>query len=434
MRNKLIVISLDALIFEDLKYLREKPTFSMLISGGAMVERMKSIYPTLTYPCHTTMATGCYPDKHGIVNNTYVSFDENPPWIFEHKNVKCEDILDVCKRAGLKTASVGWPVTGNHKSVDYLVNECWPDAGAPIEAYREAYLDNGTPKWLFDETVEPFLWLRVGRKQPESSYFLTRVSAQIIRKYQPDILTIHLGNVDSYRHKTGVFSELVQKGLDECENMLTMLVHAAKDAGIFEQTNFVVTADHGQLNTTRNVNLNCLFVSEGLIKLNGDGSVKEFSAWCHESGMSAQIYLNNPDDKELKQKVYNLLKEKRDEGIWGISEVYTPEELHKMHLDGDFTFVVETDGFTSFSDDWSGAYAKAMPLSLCGCIGGNHGYHPDKAARPPFIAYGPDFIKGAVLPNADLVDGAPTYAKILGVELKNADGRPLTELIKKGDE
>ena len=44
------------------------------------------------------------------------------------------------------------------------------------------------------------------------------------------------------------------------------------------------------------------------------------------------------------------------------------------------------------------------------------------------------YAKGAVLSGAELVDGAPTYAKVLGVELKNADGRPLTELIKSGDE
>lgn len=430
MKNKLIVISLDALIFEDIEYLKEKPSFRRLISEGAMVERMHSIYPSLTYPCHTTMSTGCYPDKHGIVNNTVLSCEKDPPWIFDHKNVKCEDILDVCKRAGLKTASVGWPVTGNHKSVDYLVNECWPESGAPAEAYREAYIENGTPEWLFDEAVAPFLWMRVGRKQPESSYFLTRVSSQIIRSYKPDILMLHVGNVDSYRHKTGVFSDLVRTGLDECENMITMLIHAVKDAGIFEQTNFVITADHGQLNTTRYVNLNCLFAAEGLIKTNSDGSVKEYDAWCHESGMSAQIYLSDPDDEGLKRRVYELLKNKRDEGIWGISEVYTKEELKKMRLDGGFSFVVETDGYTSFGDDWDGAYASSLPLTVCGCVGGNHGYHPDKAARPPFIAYGPDFLKGAVLSDAELVDGAPTYARVLGLELKNADGRALTELIK----
>ena len=429
--KKLIVISMDALIYEDCEYLKTKPTFRMLMENGSMVQRIRSIYPSITYPCHITMATGCYPDKHGIVNNIKLVYEKNPPWFFEHENVKCEDILDACKKAGLKTASVGWPVSGNHKSVDYLVNECWPSAGAPIDAYEEAYLANGTPRWLFDEVVAPVLWMRVGRKQPESSYFLTRVSAEIIRKYKPDILMLHQGNVDSYRHDRGVFSDLVKKGLDECEEMLAAIVRATKEAGVFEDTNFVVTADHGQLNTTRYVNLNYLFASCGLIETNSDGSIKDCQAWCQQSGMSAQIYLKNPKDEVLKQKVYSLLKDKCDEGVWGISQIYSREEFMKMHLDGDFSFVVETDGFTSFGGDWKEGSVEIPAIISNGCMEGNHGFHPNKGPRPPFLACGPDIKQGVVLGEGRLIDGAPTYAEILGVELPDADGTAFFELLRR---
>ena len=70
MRNKLIVVSMDALIYEDLTYLAQKSAFGKLLQECAMVKQVKSIYPTLTYPCHATMATGCFPAKHGILNNT----------------------------------------------------------------------------------------------------------------------------------------------------------------------------------------------------------------------------------------------------------------------------------------------------------------------------------------------------------------------------
>lgn len=128
--------------------------------------------------------------------------------------------------------------------------------------------------------------------------------------------------------------------------------------------------------------------------------------------------------------MYNLLKEKRDEGVWGISEVYTREEFQKMHLDGEFCFVVETDGSTSFEQDWQGPFAKPTQLTITGRVGGNHGFHPDKGPRPPFIACGPAFLKGAVIPNAELVDGAPTYAKVMGVELPCADGNVITKLLR----
>ncbi len=133
-KQKLIVISMDALIYEDLEYLYKKPSFKFMLDNGSLVKRVKSIYPTLTYPCHSTMSTGCYPEKHGITKNVYNETVLSPTWMFEHKNVLCEDIFDVCKKAGLTTAAVGWPVTGNHENIDYLVCECWPESGAPTYA------------------------------------------------------------------------------------------------------------------------------------------------------------------------------------------------------------------------------------------------------------------------------------------------------------
>ncbi len=430
MENKLIVVSVDALVFEDIEYLKTKPNFRFIIENGSMVERMHSVYPSLTYPCHVTMATGCYPDKHGVINNYMFELKESPAWQFGHEIVKCEDILDRCKKAGLKTASVAWPVSGNHRSVDYLVNECWPQEGSDEEVFRNTFVENGTPKWLFDEVVKKYLHMRVLRKHPETAYFSTSVAAEIIRKYKPDILMLHVANIDNYRHKSGVFSELVTKGLDEADNMLGMIIGAVKDAGVFEETNFVITSDHGQINKTRHINLNCLFAQNGLIQTDSDGEITDWSAWSQSSGMSAQIYLKNPNDEKNYGCVYNLLKEKCKEGLWGISAVYTKEEFNKMHLDGEFSFMVETDGYTAFKNDWKNTPAVNLPLTNCGCVGAEHGFHPDKGPRPPFIAYGPDILRGVVLPEAELVNGAPTYAKIMGVNLPDADGRALTELLK----
>ena len=428
-KRKLVVISFDALIYEDIEYLSKKPNFKYALENGSLIKRMKGIYPTLTYPCHVTMATGCYPDKHGVTKNTYDETVENPSWLFEHKNVRCEDIFDAAKRAGLTTAAVGWPVTGNHPSVDYLVNECWPESGAPIERYAEKYVEQGTPRWLLDEAVTPRLSMRYGRKQPQSSYFLTEVSADIIRKYKPDLLMLHMANVDHFRHRTGVFSEQVTASLDDVDNMLGMLFDAARDAGTFENTNYVMTADHGQMNCTRRVYLNRIFADSGLIETDGERNVTSWRAWCYTVGMSAQIYLSDKSDRNLYNEVYGLLTKLRDEGVWGIGEVYTKEEAQKMRLDGDFTFIVEGDGFTELAASVKNGVCRITPPLTSGHIFGDHGYHPDKGPRPPFIAFGPSVKKGVTTEGAHLVDGAPTYAKILGVTLPFADGKAVDEIL-----
>jgi len=43
------------------------PTLTMMKQGGAYADGMEGVYPTVTYPQHTTMVTGLRPAAHGIV-------------------------------------------------------------------------------------------------------------------------------------------------------------------------------------------------------------------------------------------------------------------------------------------------------------------------------------------------------------------------------
>ncbi len=429
--QNLIVISMDALVYEDLIHLREEKHFGYMLKNGALVERLRSIYPALTYPCHTTMITGCYPAKHGILGNTEeIPGNANAPWLFEHRAVKCSDLLDAAHAAGLSTASVGWPVSGHHPSVDYLVDECWPLTGETLADYKQAYLDTGTPPELFEAAVAKHLPLRVGRKQPDSSYFLTHVSAEIIRRYKPNVLVLHQGNVDSFRHKTGVFSPLVTEGVLQCEEMLGILMDAAREAGTFDDTTFVVTADHGHLDVVRTVHINTLLTQNGLIATDESGAVTRWDAWCYSAEMSARVVLRDPKDEALAARVHEVLDRALESGLWGFSRIYTREETAKEEgLDGDFAFVLETDGYTRFDEKWTGPSATSMPLGPRGCVHGNHGYHPDKGPRPSLLAAGPGIRRGAVVESGGIVDLAPTLAAILGISLPEADGHAITQIL-----
>ena len=54
----LIVISVDALVFEDLEYARTLPNFARILAEGSRIERIRTIYPSVTHPVHATMLTG----------------------------------------------------------------------------------------------------------------------------------------------------------------------------------------------------------------------------------------------------------------------------------------------------------------------------------------------------------------------------------------
>ena len=165
--------------------------------------------------------------------------------------------------------------------------------------------------------------------------------------------------------------------------------------------------------------------------MNEDGSLKSWKAYCHSTGLSAQIRLADPADKETWQKTYDLLKWMRDEGIYGISEVYTTEEINeKEHLSGEFSFVIESDGYTSFAEDWKRPMVKQLDLSDYRYGKATHGHNPDKGPQPIFFGFGKDIKEGVLIERRPTVDEAPTYAKILGVEMPNVDGTPITEMLK----
>ena len=64
-----IFISYDAFSEDNWEKAKSLPNLSKLIKKGAYTNKLRSVYPTLTYVIHTTYVTGLYPDKHGISHN-----------------------------------------------------------------------------------------------------------------------------------------------------------------------------------------------------------------------------------------------------------------------------------------------------------------------------------------------------------------------------
>ena len=210
-------------------------------------------------------------------------------------------------------------------------------------------------------------------------------------------------------------------------NMLEKLVKQTKDCGIYEDTNFVITSDHGQIDVDKIFRPNVVLQKNGFITLDQNNNLLDWDCWCASADASAQIHFKNPSDTILKDKVYSIFNKLSQQNNSGISAVYTTDETKsKFKLDGDFSLVIETDGSTIFSNEWTGEVLSKKEKRT-----GTHGHNPNLGPCPIFIGYGPAFKKGATVLNAKLVDGAPTYAHILGTNLPQADGRILFELLSE---
>ena len=432
MSRHVIVISEDALVFEDLKTLQTLPNFGKIWRRTARVDRVRSVYPTVTYPCHASMMTGVYPDRHGIINNEQpLLCRRQAPWLHFRDAVKAPTIFDRAKAKGLTTAAVFWPVTGNDPSIDYLVDEYWPQS--PEETSRACFESSGSSPEVMEKVVLPNLHLLENRHRvhPYCDAFVHACACSMIRAFKPNLLMVHPANIDAYRHHTGLFSERVTQGLYEIDLWFGDVVKACEDAGILEDTDFFIVSDHGQLNITRTISPTVLFAENGLLEVDAQGNLADWTAFAKSAALSTHVYLKDPDDRAAHDRIYALLQWMCEQEVYGVSRVFTKAEARaETRLSGDFSFVMETDGFTSFTNEWTRPLVRRLDPTDYRFGRATHGHLPEKGPQPTLFAFGPHIREGAVLEQARLVDEPPTFARVLGVDMPGIDGRVLDELLR----
>ena len=259
--------------------------------------------------------------------------------------------------------------------------------------------------------------------------FLMGCACSLIRNEQPDVILVHNCILDTFRHKSGAFGELVTKGLDRTDEWLGDVIAAMEDAGVYEDTNFVILSDHGQMDMRSYIHLNVLFREAGLLEVAPDGGIYNWKAYSQANGFSTTVHLVDNTNQKLYDQVHAYLKQLQECGKYGIRKIYTKDELLEQYGQaGPYSFMVEAEDGYGFANSWTAEH-PIVPLANGG-IRGAHGHAPERGPQPVFMAHGPDFKEGAKIDRAKLVDIAPTLAAVLGQTLAYADGRVMTELLK----
>lgn len=424
----LLVMSLDSLGFRDIReHQQELPTLNKLVNGGTWVKSVTGIYPTLTYPSHTSIITGQYPKDHGIVNNTKIQPERrSPDWYWYQKDVRSTTVYDLARQAGLKTAAFLWPVTAGSK-INYNLAEIFPNRIWTNQVLVS--LKASSPVFLL-EMNHKYGKLRNGIKQPQLDDFITACAVDTIENKQPDLTLIHLVDMDSMRHRYGVRSIEAMEALRRLDKHVEQLIQATKNAGTFDKTNFVVLGDHYQINVTKMIHLNTLFAQKGWLKAKADQTFsKDWQAMAKTCDGSTYIYTQNFEQLEqLKQLIQN---------VEGVEKVYTQQEAKSRGADPECSLMVEAKAGYYFTDesDRPTVVERVDPKSLGkpDRYHGVHGYDPDKTDyQTTLIFNGPAIKEGTTVEKANLVDEAPTFAKLLGLKFESEiAGQCIDEVFKE---
>ncbi len=431
-KRRLYVLSVDALVTEDLDFLRQLPAFGAILKDAAISENIISIYPTLTYPIHTTMMTGVYADRHHVYNNEiFTKTEGHLPWFRSCKNFDADvkSVVEAAKQAGYTTAAISWPVTED-MDIDWHLPETWVWDG-DNQAMYDAFVKGGAKPEFLDEFWDDYCRGLTGLGEPYFSLAAHGATLAAIRNHQPEVIFEHLSMVDHTRHSNGVFAKQVYRDAYlEAEMMLHETLEAMREVGVLDETTIVITSDHGQTPVNRLVAPNVLLCRDGLLQVDAEGKVSSYQACFMSSAHSAQVFLSEPDNDELKERVYRLLCAYRDSGEAGIAKVFTKEEAKEQyHLDGPFSFVVEGEADCSFSNNVTGELSFRTDNSDYKYSVATHGHLPETGPKPAMVLNGPGIRKNARLDGMPIVDEAPTLAALLGINIGKPDGRAWTELL-----
>ncbi len=424
--NKTLVFLIDALCTCDLEDMQAMPVFARLMNEGSVVRHIEPVYPSLTYPCHVSILTGCYPRRHHIIHNEKVQV-ENPhaPWYSQYRDIAVKTIFDYANVKGLSCASLSWPVTGG-APIRFNLPMIVPIDYAGEEP--EQYLTGNATPYLMQEYFWKYRRYLCGPGRNLDAFTMAMALDLLEHEEQPDLFLVKMCDLDTAKHIHGVRDAAVTEQLRKHDRELAALLEALRRKGTLDATNIVILGDHGQADVKKRMNLNVLLRQNGFLQTDEAGQLLDYEAYCFSASLSAWITLKHPEDRAMQQKMLDFLLDLKHDPAMNIGYVLTRPEFEALGLDGPFSFVVEGREIMEFTATLQGNDIFA-PYVQGGFVKASHGYLPFRDQTTALIAWGPDYQKGRVLERDVMVNEGPTIAATLGLDMNDADGQPIVEIL-----
>jgi predicted AlkP superfamily pyrophosphatase or phosphodiesterase len=405
------------------------PFLRSLKAEGAYADGVEGVWPTITYPSHTTLLTGVSPAEHGIYNN--LEFDPRhtfgDAWFWYAHDIRVPTLWQVAHQAGMVTASVGWPVSVGATDVDFLIPEYWrifrPTADLN-PADRELMADLSRPEGLLRGMLASLgPYLMGNDTSAAADEIKTRYALEILRARKPRFMTVHLSSLDESQHEHGPFSSEADTDIEAIDGMLSRLAVGARSND--PAAVMVIVSDHGFEELTHQTHLYIPFIQAGLIdiKTDSDGKTPVITGWTAVpwlAGGMAAVVLKDAADEAVRGRVRDLLQMLSANPASGVAAILERDA------------VLERGGFptASFVVVMKAGYYLGThiggPLVTDFASHGGHGFAPgDPEMRSALFVAGRGIARHRDLGVVDMRQIAPTVAGLLDVPLPSPRAKPL---------
>lgn len=363
-RHTTVIVSLDGFRW-DYPSFYDTPMLDYMAEHGVESGLIPS-FPSKTFPNHYTIATGLYPDHHGIIANTFLDTQTGEEFSLKNTEQKMnpvfyggEPIWITAKKQGLKTAVFYWPGS------DVKIMGMYPDI---YHVYDQK------PRLTFKERMDGVLALL---RKPEGE--------------RPELVMAYMNEPDHSGHLHGPQSRETRQAVMQVDSLLKYLYEGIQFLGLAGEVNLIVLSDHGMawVEKTHVVNVASYLRKEWYLGIEGN--------------TPANVYVK----KGCVKKVYQALRNVDHAKVWLKGDV--PEYLHYGTNTRVGDVVVMPDvGYVVYDGDIT--------------EGGTHGYDPTlQDMHALFRAIGPD-IPQLRLPHFPNVNVYPLLCQLLGITPAPNDG------------
>ena len=345
------------------------PNLDYIEQIGVRADAGIPCFPTKTFPNHYSMATGLYPDNHGIIMNRFYAPDIDKYYSIGNNEAVTdpdfyfgEPVWVTAEKQGVKSASYFW--VGSEAPHDSI-----------FPTYHYAYKGSVPFEERIDGVIE---WLGL----PENE--------------RPHLIMWYIQEPDSKGHDVGPDHPEMITMIEYLDSLVGVFNQKVAELPIADKINIIITSDHGmgQISEKRTVYL------LDLIEKN----------WCEHIDGGNPAYTIDVKD-EYYDTVYNILSTTEHITVWKKDDI--PERLHYGSSERVKDFVVVADSSWSLLRS-----SKKRAYS-----GGAHGYdNQNKDMHAIFYAYGPVFRNNYNHHSINNIDIYPLICKILNIKPVEMDG------------
>jgi predicted AlkP superfamily pyrophosphatase or phosphodiesterase len=405
----------------------ELPSIRRLIARGAAAAGLRPVFPSVTWPCHSTLITGVLPTRHGVLGNHVL--DRASGKVVSHygertdRPIQVETICHRATAAGLTAATVCWPKT---RGMSCLADNI-------PEFYEQELFDRHASPALWAELAAAGLpihrygeWSRQHALGPLQDWLSASAACHLVSRRPPDLLLVHFLLVDSFQHDFGVNSAEARWAVQYVDGLVGRLLASLEHAGRFESTVVVVLGDHGFVPVGQVALPNATLAADGLLRIDRRGTIARYEVRTVGNGGAAHVYVTQGSGNGL------LLERARERlaALPGVEAVFGTEEYADLGLPDPAEDPTQGDLMLTASPGWHFGDQAAEQLVTGPIYRATHGHLPDDPGLlAGFVAAGPGVAQGARLSHLDALDVAPTLAALLGVTLPQAIRGPAVAML-----